>query len=228
MKRKVNLFLFAVLVAVSLGATVVAALAMYRLVEEKQDQEIHRLEASLTDRFAVFEAMLKSQHQRIVAHMEAVLPQIAAELESSGRRPEDLSVAELDRLTRKYGVQHIYFINRSHKVFQTNLAGDMDLVFDESSFTRFLDSVYGVGKVMNDGIDLSALTGTLRTYSYLGPKGQDYIIEISTDVRASLAEGSFGWMSKFFFEDLFADAVRSNPYVKEVDIYLINAAGTWS
>jgi class 3 adenylate cyclase len=228
MKRKVNLFLFAVMVAVSLGAMVVASLAMYRLVEEKQDQEIHRLEASLTDRFAVFEAMLKSQHERIVAHMEAVLPQIAAELESSGRRPEDLSVAELDKLTRKYGVQHIYFIDRSHKVFQTNLPGDMNLVFDESSFTRFLDSVYGVGKVMNDGIDLSALTGTLRTYSYLGPKGEDYIIEISTDVRASLAEGSFGWMSKFFFDDLFADAVRSNPYVKEVDIYLINAAGTWS
>src|SRR5262249_28743283 len=48
------------------------------------------------------------------------------------------------------------------------------------------------------------------------------------DVRDSLAEGDFGWLSKFFFEDLFGDAVRSNPYVKEVDIYLINAAGTWS
>ena len=228
MKRKVNLFLFAVMVAVSLGATVVASLAMYRLVAEKQANEIHRLEASLTERFAVFEAMLKSQHERIVAHMEAVLPQIADELEKLGRTPEDLSAAELDKLTRKYGVQHIYFIDRKHKVFQTNLPGDMNLVFDESSFTRFLDSVYRAGKVMNDGIDLSALTGTLRTYSYFGPKGQDYIIEISTDVRASLAEGSFGWMSKFFFEDLFGDAVRSNPYVKDVDIYLINAAGMWS
>jgi len=228
MKRKVNLFLLAVIVAVSLGATVVASLAMYRLVAEKQANEIHRLEASLTERFAVFEAMLKSQHERIVAHMEAVLPQIADELEKLGRTPEDLSAAELDKLTRKYGVQHIYFIDRKHKVFQTNLPGDMNLVFDESSFTRFLNSVYGAGKVMNDGIDLSALTGTLRTYSYFGPKGQDYIIEISTDVRASLAEGSFGWMSKFFFEDLFGDAVRSNPYVKDVDIYLINAAGMWS
>ncbi|HYX05016.1 MAG TPA: adenylate/guanylate cyclase domain-containing protein, partial [Reyranella sp.] len=228
MKRKVNLFLFAVMVAVSLGATVVASLAMYRLVAEKQANEIHRLEASLTERFAVFEAMLKSQHERIVAHMEAVLPQIVEELEKLGRKPEELSVVELDKLTRKYGVQHIYFIDRKHKVFQTNLPGDMNLVFDESSFTRFLDSVYRAGKVMNDGIDLSALTGTLRTYSYFGPKGQDYIIEISTDVRASLAEGSFGWMSKFFFEDLFGDAVRSNPYVKDVDIYLINAAGMWS
>jgi hypothetical protein len=37
LKRKVSVFLFAVMLAVSLGATVVASLAMYRLVSEKQD-----------------------------------------------------------------------------------------------------------------------------------------------------------------------------------------------
>ena len=54
MKRQVGLFLFAVMLAVSVGATVVASLAMYRLVSDKQDNEIHRLEASLSDRFAIF------------------------------------------------------------------------------------------------------------------------------------------------------------------------------
>lgn len=228
LKRKVGLFLLAVMVAVSLGATIVASLAMYRLVSDKQANEISKLEASLSERFAVFETMLRSQHERITAHMEKVLPEIAAELVRLDRRPQDLSVDELDALVKRYGVQNIYFIDRSHKVFQTNLAYDMNLVFPESGFTRFLDSVYGAGKVMNDGIDLSAVTGTLRTYSYFGPPAKDYIIETSTDLRASLAEGDFGWMSKFFFEDLFSDAVRSNPYVKDVDIYLINAAGMWS
>jgi len=228
MKRKVGLFLFAVMLAVSVGATVVASLAMYRLVSDKQDNEIRRLEASLSDRFAVFETMLRSQHQHIVAHMEEAMPAIVAELASLGREPSDLSVAELDALARKHGVQHIYFIDRSHKVFQTNLASDMDLAFPESNFTRFLDSVYGVGKVMNDGIDMSDLTGTLRTYSYFGPVGKDYIIEISTDVRASLAAGDFGWMSDFFFQDLFSDALRSNPYVKEVDLYLVTSDSIWS
>ncbi|WP_421996097.1 adenylate/guanylate cyclase domain-containing protein [Reyranella sp.] len=227
-RRKVGLFLFVVMATVSLAAMVVASLAMYRLVSEKQANEIERLEASLSERFAVFETMLRSQHQRIVAHMETVLPQIAAELDRLGQAPQDLSVAELDALTRKFGVQHIYFIDRAHKVFQTNLPGDMNLVFPESPFTRFLDSVYDAGKVMNDGIDLSSLTGTLRTYSYFGPKGKDYIIETSTDVRESLAQGNFGWMSTFFFRDLFSDAVRSNPYVKEVDLFLVTPAGTWS
>lgn len=228
MKRKVGLFLFAVMLAVSLGATIVASLAMYRLVSAKQDSEIRRLENSLSDRFAVFETMLRSQHQRIAAHMDRVLPAIVAELESSGRRPQDLSTAELDALCRKYDVQHIYFIDRSHKVFQTNLASDMNLSFPESDFTRFLDSVFGGGKVMNDGIDLSSLTGTLRTYSYFGPAGKDYLVETSTEVRATLAQGDFGWMGDFFFQDLFSDAVRSNPYVKEVDLYLVTPAGTWS
>lgn len=228
MKRKVGLFLLFVLVAVSLGATIVASLAMYRLVSGKQEAEIQRIEASLSERFAAFEDMLRSEHVVITGQMEKVLPEIAAELERLDRDPRELTVAELDALTRKYDVQNIYFINRAHTVFQTNLATDMNLVFPKGAFTTFLDSVYGVAKVMNDGIDLSAVTGTLRTYSYFSAKGKDYIIEISTDVRQRLAEGNFGWMSKFFFEDMFSDAVRSNPYVKDVDLYLINAAGTWS
>ena len=122
MKRKAGLFLLAVMVAVSLGATIVASLAMYRLVSGLQDDEIHKIEASLTDRFAVFEDMLRSEHERITAHMAKVLPQIAAELERLGRKPADLSVDELDALTKKYGIQHIYFIDRAYTVFQTNLA----------------------------------------------------------------------------------------------------------
>src|SRR5262249_54442429 len=171
---------------------------------------------------------LRSHHERIVAHMDKVLPEIAAELEPTGKQPQDLSVAELDQLVKKYEIQHIYFIDRSHKVFQTNLAGEMNFVFPDGRFTQFLDTVYGANKVMYVGIDLSTLTGTLRTYSYFGPKGKDYIIEISTEVRTSLAEGNFGWMSDFFFQDLFNDAVHSNPYVKDLDIYLYSVAGTWS
>ena len=57
-------------------------------------------------------------------------------------------------MTKKYGVQHIYFIDRAHKIFQTNLATDMNLAFPESDFTRFLDWVFGNDKVMSDGIDL--------------------------------------------------------------------------
>lgn len=228
MKRKVSLFLFAVMVAVSLGATVVASVAMYRLVLQKQADEIHRLEASLSQRFAIFETMLRSQHEHITAHMDKVLPEIVAEFEATGKKPQDLSVAELDQLARKYDIQHIYFIDRSYKVFQTNLASDMNLTFPQSTFTGFLDTVYGTGKVMNDGIDLSSHTGTLRTYSYFGPKGEDYIVETSTEMRTSLAKGNFGWMSDFFFEDLFKDAVHSNPYVKDLDIYLVRSAGIWS
>jgi len=58
--------------------------------------------------------------------------------------------------------------------------------------------------------------------------GKDYIIETSTDVRDRLGRGDFGWMSKYFFEDLFADSVNSNAYVKGIDIYLVNASGLWS
>ena len=227
-KRKVGLFLLAVMVAVSLGAIIVTSLAMYRLASQRYAEEIRKIEASLSDRFAVFQSMLSDQHERITSHMEKVLPAIAQELEAMGRAPADLSSDELTALAHRHGVQHIYFINRSHIVFQTNFPGDMNLAFPKGSFTEFLDSVFGANRVMSDGIDLSQVTGTLKTYSYFGPKGKDYIIETSTDVRGSLDATGYGWMARYFFDELLTDPIRSNPSVKELDIYLINQAGTWS
>ncbi len=228
MKRKVGLFLIAVLVVVSLGATIVASLAMYRLVSGLQDEDLRRIEASLSERFDVFETMLRSENRRNTAVMEKVLPQIEADVARTGRDPADLTIEELNAIAARYGVEHLYFINRDHKVFQTNLAYDMGLVFPKGAFSDFLDSVFGKGKAMSDGIDLSTVTGTLRTYTYYGPPDKNYIIEASTEVRTTLKQSDFGWMSQFFFEDYFSDAVQSNAYVVDVDIYLINTSGTWS
>lgn len=228
MKRQVGLFLLVVLVAVSLGSTIVASLAMYHLVSRLQDEELHRIEASLSQRFDVFETMLRSENERNTAVMAKVLPQIEVEVDRNGRDPAGLTVDELNELAARYGVQHIYFINRDHKVFNTNLASDRGLVFPKGPFTGFLDSVFGKGRAMSGGIDLSSVTGTLRTYTYYGPPGKDYLIEASTEVRTTLKQGDFGWMSRYFFEDYFSDAVRSNAYVADVDMYLVNDSGTWS
>jgi class 3 adenylate cyclase/HAMP domain-containing protein len=227
-KRKAGLFLLAVMLAVSLGAIIVTSLAMYRLATQRHAEEIRKIEASLTDRFVVFQEMLGDQHERITAHMEKVLPAIAAELVAMGRAPGELSSDEITALAQRHGVHHIYFINRAHIVFQTNLPGDMNLAFPKGPFTRFLDSVFGGNRVMSDGIDLSQVTGTLKTYSYFGPPGKDYIIETSTDLRVSLEMGGYGWMARYFFDELLSDPVRSNPSVKALDIFLINQAGTWS
>jgi len=228
MKRKAGLFLLAVMVAVSLGAIIVTSLAMWRLTTQRHAEEIAKIEASLSDRFKVFEEMLSDQYERITSHMNEVLPRIAADFEAMGRDPSQLTQAEMTALVRRYDVHHIYFINRSHVVFQTNFPSDMNLAFPKGPFTRFLDSVFGAGKVMSDGIDISQETGQLKSYSYFGPKGTDYIIETSTDVRNSLDATGYGWMARYFFDDLLSDPVRSNPSIKELDLYLINQAGTWS
>ncbi len=227
-KRKAALFLLAVMLSVSLGAIIVTSLAMYRLASERYAQEIRKIEASLGDRFAVFETMLRDEHERITSHMEKVMPSIALDLEASGRPPGALSNEEMTALSHRHGVQHIYFINRNHVVFQTNYRPDLNLAFPKGPFTRFLDSVFGGNRVMSDGIDISQATGTLKTYSYLGPKDKDYVIEISTDVRGSLDSTGYGWMAKYFFDELLTDPVRSNPSIKELDIYLINQTAAWS
>jgi hypothetical protein len=165
MKRKVGLFLLTVLVAVSFSATLVASLAMYRLESGLQDEDLRRIETSLSERFDVFETMLRSENKRNTATMAQVLPQIDADVASLGRPPADLAVEQMNAMATKYGVENIYFIDRDHTVFNTNLATDRGLVFPKGSFTEFLDSVFDKGKVMSDGVDLSSVTGTLRTYT---------------------------------------------------------------
>ncbi len=187
--------------------------------------------------------MLRSQHARIRDHMAEVLPLIAGDIDRLSPHPDQLTRDQMDAMTKKYGVEDIYFINRSHKIFQTNSSTDMNMQFPESDFTRFLDSVFGKDKVMGVGIDISDATGRLNTYIYFGPTGKDYVIETSTEIQSSLAQGDFAWMSWYFFPpgeeagkecqlekkcDLFSDALRHNEYVKGIDVYLVNESGAWS
>ena len=228
MKRKAGLFLLAVLVVASLVTMIVASVAMYRLVAGAQTEELRKIETSLSERFAVFELMLQSENRRNHRHMETVLPRIAADVERAGRDPRSLSSAEMDALATQYGIGHLYFIDRDYRVFQTNLPSDLGFVFPKGRLTDFLDRVMGSGRVWSAGVDLSAATHTLKTYSYFGPADRDYIIEASTDVRETLQRSDFAWMGRYFFEELFADAMDSNPYVRDVDVYLVSSTGTWS
>ena len=195
MKRKVGLFLLAVMVAVSLGAIIVTSLAMYRLASQRYAEEIRKIEASLSDRFAVFQAMLSDQHERITSHMEKVLPAIAQELETTGpgaRRSVDRRADGAG--APAYGVQHIYFINRSHVVFQTNLPGDMNLAFPKGPFTEFLDSVFGASRVMSDGIDLSRSPERSRPTATSGPRGKTTSSRPRpTSAAASTRPATAGW-----------------------------------
>ena len=72
-----------------------------------------------------------------------VLPLIAADIDRLSLSPDQLTRDQMDAMTKKYGVEDIYFIDRSHKIFQTNSSTDMGMQFPDSNFTIFLDSVFG-------------------------------------------------------------------------------------
>ena len=227
-KRKAGLFLLAVIVTVTLGAALVVSVVMYRLVSAQQTQEIRNIENSLSDRFTIFEAMLRSQQGRIRERMERALPMMASEIERLSVSPEQLSHDQVTALAQKYDVEDIYFIDRSHKIFQTTVPSEVNLQFKNRVFVSFLDTVYGKGNAMDRGIDFAVQSGTLNSYIYFGPVGKDYIIETSTNIRSSVSHGDLGWMGKYFFSDLFSDAITSNEYVKDVDLYVVNATAAWS
>ena len=58
----------------TLGAALVVSWRMYSLVSNNQAKEIDNIQASLAERFNVFEVMLRSQHARIRDHMARCCP----------------------------------------------------------------------------------------------------------------------------------------------------------
>ena len=63
-------------------------------------------------------------------------PQIGAEIQLMGVNPATLTHDQMVALTRKYDVEHVYFIDRTHRVFQTDLQADLNLQFPESEFNE--------------------------------------------------------------------------------------------
>ena len=112
-----------------------------------------------------FTRMTITENLLMGAYIRDDKAQIEADIERTGRPPADLTVDEMNALAAKYGVQHIYFIDRAHRVFNTNLAYDKGITFPRGGFSDFLDSVFDKGRAMSDGVDLSSVTGTLRTCS---------------------------------------------------------------
>ena len=195
MKRKAGLFLLAVMVAVSLGAIIVTSLAMYRLASQRYAEEIRKIEASLSDRFAVFQSMLSDQHGASRRTWKRCCRRSRQELESDGpgaRRPVD---RRADGAGARHGVQHIYFIDRSHIRLPDQLPRRHEpRLSPRAPFTEFLDLVFGGNQVMNDGIDLR------RSPERSGPTATSAPREKTTSSRprptsATASTRPLGWMA---------------------------------
>ena len=230
MKRTVALIL---IISITLITTsIVFAVSMYatRSVRPKVEENIARLQETLDLRFFAFNTIIQAEQTQLVNMLQDLLPKLTEQLVQFNQPIEEIPAEVLQQWVKESPINEIYLISHTGEIVNTTFSQDLHFNLNSisSEMTTFLQSVYGIGKVFTDRITLSTNTGTLNTYAYYSPKGKNYIVEVSVDmrdyVRLNKGEDYLGFM----FHDLFLDAIRNNDMIVDLDMFMYNDLAAWS
>lgn len=229
MRRQLTVILFLAIVLTALASSLVVSVLSYQKMDASARDSISGIHAQLRDRFHTFDLVLAEQEKELDAYLEQVLPEAAAELAALPGGPRGASAEQLDQLCNRHKLGYLYVINRAGIVVNTNFAPDMNLNLAHASeaMHNLLERLYGSGNVFADRFNASIYTGRMHKYVYFGPKGEDYIVEASVDLRAHLSQTN-PQVDRFLFQDLFDLSDSHLRHVLEFDVYVATNYGGWS
>ncbi len=219
-----SLLLTGILVSTGTGYYATQAL---RLAIEENISAIHKL---LQPRFKAFDHLIAREEDDILASMTESLPKIAKEISDLATPHKEIDVAILQEIVKKHGFTELYLIDKTGNIVNTTYAPDLNfnLTSISSGFAEWLNGIFGKGTVFVDRLILSTQTGILNQYGYFSPKGSDYIVEVSMDIRAYFARAHDPAYFDFLFHGFFLDAIRTNAKVTDLDLYMYNDLASWS
>lgn len=228
MTRRVVIFLTSLLLVTVSAVLVTVAVHVRDLLSEVGDEDLITISASISEKFTLFDQALVAVDASIVTHMQQVLPAIQRDLVRDGLDPAGLTVAQIDEIAARYGLDSIYFVSPDFVVFNTNFEPDRGLDFKTSGFDSYLATVFASNEVMSDALAVSQKTGKLNSYSYYAPADATYLIEASIGLRAFVEQEYDAWFRGLVFDRLFQGVADTNREVSDVDVFLITESGGWS
>lgn len=223
--------LFQLLLAVILITAAVISLIIGRfsyefvktVLRENREEKIYRIEKQLDH----YQSILHSIEEQMDTAGKKALLGIHREigtLEKAGK----ISPEILKSMAKRYGVGEVYFIDSGGRILNASLKSDigLNLMNVSTSFTRYINSIYGRGEVISQGISVSINEGKINHYMYYSPKGSRIIYEVSMDVQGFVnAKYNFA-LYEFLFSDMFKNFY--NEYLISIDIYSIAGGNSWS
>ncbi len=145
----------------------------------------------------------------------------------------ELDSASLAAEARELGVSDIYFIDSAGKVAASSLRSDigLDLLALGKGFSAFIKGLYGQGRAVDQRLSQSSLSGLINSYQYYGPKGKDFVIEISTRLGDTISKSypglDYDALVSLAFGSIDADG-GPKPIARIVDLITSRGISTWS
>lgn len=215
------------MLSIVIGATILS-LTLYWVLDnevknqlQKQAETVH---SQVQQRFRIFDELLTADENDIHVHAEAALLSLAEILLTTDKQPNEWSDEALQKMAEEKGVDGIYIVDKDTNVIATNFLPDLhfNLGSISSSFNQYLRDFIGSGRIEVDRINVSSKTGVINIYAYYSPKGSDYLVEVSYDVKKHLSRNRSSRYVDFMFDDFFTEMANTSLLLENVDIYLVN------
>jgi len=227
MRKKLFVLIFSIIFITATILSLLIGRFSYNFVKtvlrENREEKIYRIEKQLDH----YQSILNSIEKNMDIDGRTALLNLVKSYPSH-ESVKNLSPEQLQRKAESLNVGQIYFINSSGIVFNSSLPSDkgLNLLIISNQFTKYINSIYGKGEVISQGISVSTREGKINHYMYYSPKGSDIIYEVSFDVPDFVNKKYNFALYEFLFGDMFRNFY--NEYLYSIDIYSITKSTGWS
>jgi len=227
MQKRLFQILLAVIIVTAAVISIIIGRFSYDFVKtvlrENREEKILRIEKQLEH----YQTILHSIEEQMDVIGKRALLTIHKEIGSPGA-VDNILPEDIKSMAKRIGIGEIYFINSEGRVFNSSLKSDigLNLMNISPSFTRYINSIYGRGEVISQGISVSIKEGRINHYMYYSPKGSRIIYEVSMDVQNFVNQKYNFALYEFLFSDMFKNFY--NEYLISIDIYSIAGGNSWS
>ncbi len=192
------------------------------IIEDAQQQ--------IASRLGVYDLMYKMVEEDIDSNIDQRLPNLAKDLQNLDKPLSRLTDDEMKAIANRYRFDDLYLINSKGIVIKTTYEPDQyfRLFSISDNFKGFLMDLYGSGIVKTERISISSRTGMIKKFSYFSPKGSDFIIEVSIDVKKYIDKRYPANFRDYINGKIFYDIPETTKHLIELDLYAVNDVGQWS
>ncbi|EAR62446.1 GGDEF domain-containing protein [Neptuniibacter caesariensis] len=224
MKRLLSLLITLAVLGVGLILSLTLFFVGKYEFESQVEQQVGHVHQQVRERFRVFDELIANDERELHKRARRALLRLSEVILHENFDPKDWDSERLAQLSKDYGVDAIYIIDRDTRVVATNFLPDMGFQLGTISeaFEQHLKKMFGTGRLEIDRINVSSKTGILQVYAYYAPLNSDYMLEVSYDVKNFLSHSHSSRYVEFLFGDFFTELEKTNPMLEKVDVYLVN------
>ncbi len=203
------------------------ALALFFIVHSHnsfvvmRNRNIDDIQRQVMDRLESFNIFVQPFEQQIREYNETAILEIYQELlEHTRNDPLSVRQTVLEELVTQYDGLDVYLIDGKGVVQKSTLKGDigLNLLGLNESFSNYIRSIYGTGRVSTQRLGISNMQGTKMIYSYFSPKGSDYLLETSVSLEEYMQGRYQAGLYTHLFHTFFTEVESSNSELTGFDV----------